>query len=153
MRHPFDGINEPAGSTRRGILGMFAAVAGYFGFTSLANAAAPPSNRVGIAPPSPEPTTERVGEEGGKVTKALIPSETGGKPPVVTGAVGEDGGPRITTLAVGEEGGATKALREAGGPIMSTKALGEEGGVKPPVKIGPPVATTLAVGEEGAKKE
>jgi hypothetical protein len=170
MRHPFDGVNEPAGSTRRGVLGMLAAAAGYFGVSAAANAAAPPGNRVQVFEPSPEPSTEALREEGGAATKARPPAEAGGKPPILTNAIGEDGGGKVTTLAVGEEGGAstravgeegaaTKALREAGGgPIMTTKAIGEEGGRATEAlkeaggKPMPPVATTLAVGEEGAGK-
>ncbi len=145
MRHPFDGINEPTTSSRRGILGLLAAAAGYFGFGAMAQAAAPPASKIVVVEANPEPPMP--------TTKAKIPAEAGGKP--VTNAIGEDGRPRFTTLAVGEGGGAvTKALREAG---ASTRALGEEGGIKMTKALkedgkAPGIATTLAVGEEGAKK-
>jgi hypothetical protein len=139
MRHPFDGINEPAKSSRRGVLGMFAAVAGFFGFTSLARAVAPPTSPVKVVPgPSPEPPTAAAGEAGGKVTEKR----------------GEAGGPKVTTLAAGEEGASTRAAGEEGGRL-TTKAIGEEGGKLTGALReagGPPIATTLAIGEEGGKK-
>lgn len=72
-------------------------------------------------------TTEPFGEEAGRVTSQAVPGlEDGGKPGVVTDAVGENGGNPLTR-ALNENGGpTTKALREEGGVI--TQALNEAGG-------------------------
>ncbi|GIW78554.1 MAG: hypothetical protein KatS3mg105_0361 [Gemmatales bacterium] len=126
MQHPFDGLIVPAGNrdahvpTRRAALGqMLLGTAGLVGIQSAALAQA----RV-------KPTTEAVGEEGGRrppiQATTLALGEEGGQ---ATLALGEQGGGR-TTKAVGEEGGArTRALNEQGGRI-TTQAVGEEGAAR-----------------------
>ncbi len=123
MRHPFDGIIQPASPTRRSwVKGLLAGVAGLF-VARTASAVAPPSGKVRVVTPT-EPNSEPDNpKKPVTTTKALREEGAGGKP---------------TTLALREEGGR-----------VTTLAVGEEGGVKPAPPASPPMATTLAVGEEG----
>lgn len=128
MRHPFDGIQVPAKSTRRSwIGGLFAGIVGLFAAGG-AKGAAPPARRATVNPepepnpePGPRPSTKRLGEEGGQKPATRAAGEAGGK--VTTKRLGEEGGVlppvQVTTLALGEEGGAN--------PQASTFAVGEEG--------------------------
>ena len=124
MRHPFDGIIQPASPTRRSwVKGLFAGVVGLF-VARTASAVAPPSGKVRVVAPT-EPNSEP----------------------------GDPKKPVTTTKALREEGAGvgkptTLALREEGGRV-TTLAVGEEGGVKPAPPPPPPMATTLAIGEEG----
>jgi hypothetical protein len=124
MRHPFDGIE---GTARRTFLGTVLALGAGLFAARVAHSA---------APPTPQPSTERLGEEGG---------------PLTTLRTGEEGGPS-TTAAFEEGGKLTEALHEdgRGRPIpprkrpkdrKPTEALHEDGGT----------LTTLAIGEEGGK--
>src|SRR5262245_58911601 len=117
MRHPFDGINEPVNASRRTWLGMFAAVAGFFGFSSLVNAAGPSGNRMRVTNPVPEPSPEPP-----RPVATPDPGETGkAPPPKVTSRKGESGGLPLLTTAKGE--GAKEPLREV------TYRKGESGGL------------------------
>ncbi|MFO0928618.1 MAG: hypothetical protein U0736_16615 [Gemmataceae bacterium] len=130
MRHPFDGIIQPKQPHRRSWLRWaFGIVAGLFGGSLAAKAAAPPV-KTG-QPTSGRPvTTLAVGEEGGTATTLRLKEEGGGRP--TTLRVGEEGG--VTTYALGVEGGrrpTTLAVNEEGGRRPTTLAVGEEGGASP----------------------
>lgn len=150
MRHPFDGLNQPAlaagqpeakaeGLSRRSALGkMVFAAAGFVALPALVRGQIAVTNAINEAG-GPVATTLALGEEGA-VTTAV--GEAGAAPAgVTTEPFGEEAG-RVTSRAVPglEDGTAapvTQAVREAGGPL--TRAANEDGRV-----------TTQAVGEEGA---
>jgi hypothetical protein len=126
MMHPFEGLAGPTppdpSPTRRSALArMLGAAGALFG---LGTAAAAQS-------PRPRPTTQAIGEEGGRGATTYAVGEEGGRW-ATTYALGEEGG-YVTTYALGEEGGwaTTYALGEEGGRRPTTQALGEEGGRRP----------------------
>jgi hypothetical protein len=152
MRHPFDGLNQPADNkplaepTRRAVLGQMAfAAAGLLGIQATARAQVTGAlNEAGGAPPVA--TTLALGEEGGGVmTKAL--NEGGIGVGLTTEPFGEEAG-RVTSQVIpgledggapapaapapgtgvlNEEGAGTLLFNEGGGPV--TKALNEGGGM------------------------
>ena len=101
MRHPFDGIVDPAPTRRSWLAAAFASMAGLFAAGRL-SAAAPPARTEQDVDPEPKPrrkTTLARGEAGGPSTRAL--NEDG----AMTRALRENGGgPQVTTLALNEEG-------------------------------------------------
>jgi hypothetical protein len=121
---------------------MFAALAGFFGFSSLVNAAGPPSKGLRVPnpvpepspePPVPRPVTTRALEVTAKDTArtrimevTYRKGETGGLPS--TRAEREEGARRAPKAPDVDSSKLLAALREAG------------------------LATTLAVREEGARK-
>src|SRR5262249_40529474 len=106
MRHPFDGINEPVDASRRTWLGMLAALAGFFGFSSLVNAAAPPNGRVRVTNPVPDPNPEPPATPPVATTAIRVTAKDAPKEALreVTYRKGESGG-LPTTLGEREEGG------------------------------------------------
>ncbi len=161
MRHPFDGLNGPAGEqpSRRSALGALAGTAaGLLGLGGVAAAQQKVQIQVQVAPPV-QITTLAIGEEGGPMTKAV--NEAGGPAPalVTTEPFGEEAGKVVSRAVPGLEDGVkpaapvTEARKEAGGAGgVTTQAVGEEGGVLPTQAIneqgGP---TTKALNEEGAR--
>jgi hypothetical protein len=99
MRHPFDGVEETKSQGRRGFLGSLLGLGvGLLGVVASCPAA---------APPKPQASTERLGEEGG-IPSTTAAFEEGGRPPRhITEALHEDGR-WLTTLKEGEEGGKKK---------------------------------------------
>jgi hypothetical protein len=144
MRHPFDGVNPPAGEdkteglTRRGALGqMAAAAAGLLGAAAVAQGQVVTTLALGEEGAMTNAlseaggagrgvTTEPFGEEAGKVMSRPAPGlEDAAKPMPPTKEKGEDAGPPtgalneggVTTRALGEEGAMTRRRGEDGGPI------------------------------------